>query len=130
MWRDSKQNALRVSEKHSFEDQLHFLCHYLRNHFGIFLSIDKIYDKVTGLLVYNHQEVNQLYIHLNYQRQGIGSRLLNIAKANAHDRLQLYTFEMNKGAREFYEKHGFKIIGQGNDNEEGLPDLLYEWTKI
>lgn len=34
---------------------------------------------------------------------------------------------MNKQAQAFYEKHGFQIIGRGHENEEGLPDLLYEW---
>ena len=73
--------------------------------------------------------VNVGYVRslLDFQRQGIGSRLLALAKELSRGKLQLHTFEINLGARAFYEKHGFRVIGQGNDNEEGFPDLLYEW---
>ncbi len=42
-------------------------------------------------------------------------------------RLTLYTFEVNENAQRFYEKHGFKVIGKGHENEENLPDIQYEW---
>ena len=36
-------------------------------------------------------------------------------------------FEVNENARRFYEKNGFKIKSKGHENEENLPDILYEW---
>jgi hypothetical protein len=42
--------------------------------------------------------------------------------------LKLWTFEANLRARRFYERHGFVPTGAtSGDNEEGAPDLRYEW---
>jgi len=42
--------------------------------------------------------------------------------------LELYTFARNEGARRFYERHGFRAIAFGQENEENEPDVLYEWV--
>lgn len=63
---------------------------------------------------------NQLYIRMllllpNYQRRGIGSRLLNaaIAKAKAQSKgIALQVFKVNEEARRFYENHGFQVQGE------------------
>ena len=49
--------------------------------------------------------------------------------ARRPDGLSLYTFQVNDGARRFYERHGFVVaaLGDGSDNEEGQPDIRYEW---
>jgi hypothetical protein len=41
--------------------------------------------------------------------------------------VKLFCFQANKGARRFYERHGFvaEAFGEGSANEEGLPDILY-----
>jgi len=38
-------------------------------------------------------------------------------------------FVENVDARAFYEAHGFKEVKRtsGSENEEGAPDILYEW---
>ena len=42
--------------------------------------------------------------------------------------LKLWTFEANVGARRFYESHGFVATRRtAGDNEEGAPDVCYEW---
>jgi ribosomal protein S18 acetylase RimI-like enzyme len=38
------------------------------------------------------------------------------------------TSENNRNTQRFYEKNGFKAIGRGNDNEEKLKDIKYEWV--
>jgi ribosomal protein S18 acetylase RimI-like enzyme len=49
--------------------------------------------------------------------------------ANLTSPIRLYTFQENDGARRFYERHGFRAIefGDGSNNEENCPDVLYEW---
>ncbi|MCF6411577.1 GNAT family N-acetyltransferase [Pseudalkalibacillus salsuginis] len=125
MWRVSKELAIGQKEIHSFEDHVHFLNHILAKQYQIELSL--INERVVGMIAYNESEINQLYIHIDYQGIGIGKTLLNKAKVQSSGRLSLYTFEINKNAQRFYEKHGFKIIGRGHENEENLPDILYEW---
>ena len=126
MWRNSKEEAIGKKEIHSFESHIYFLNHILPEQFQVDLAL--IGEVVVGMIAYNETEVNQLYIHLDYQGMGIGQRLLDKAKAQSSGKLTLNTFEVNKNAQRFYEKNGFNIIGRGCENEENLPDLQYEWT--
>jgi ribosomal protein S18 acetylase RimI-like enzyme len=125
MWRNSKEQALGQKEIHSFEDHVDFLNQILAKQFQVELAL--MDDRVVGMIAYNEREISQLYIHIDYQGMRIGQTLLERAKEQSTGRLTLYTFEVNKKAQHFYEQHGFKMIGRGYENEEGLPDILYEW---
>ncbi|MGD6875095.1 GNAT family N-acetyltransferase [Bacillus infantis] len=127
MWRDSKEKAIGQKEIHSFEDHVYFLNNILAEQFRVELAL--VEGKVAGIIAYNDIEISQLYIHTDYQGMGIGTALLSRAKEQSSGRLTLYTFEINKNAQRFYEKHGFNIIGRGYENEEYLPDILYEWER-
>ncbi|WP_374055739.1 N-acetyltransferase family protein [Rossellomorea sp. FM04394] len=125
MWRESKERAIGQKEKHSVESHLNFLTHILPEQFQIDLAL--IDGRVVGMAAYNETEISQLYIHVDYQGAGIGQILLDKAKTQSSGRLILYTFEVNQSAQRFYEKNGFVIIGRGQENEENLPDIQYEW---
>ena len=129
MWRDSKEKAIGQKDIHGFEEHLAFLRFVLVKENKVFLAIDKETGTVAGLMAVKGNELDQLYIHNDYQKKGIGSRLLNLAKEMSPGKLELFTFEINTNARAFYEKHGFKIIGRNFENEENLPDIKYEWVK-
>ncbi|MGM0829214.1 MAG: GNAT family N-acetyltransferase [Bacillota bacterium] len=126
MWRESKEQAIGQKEIHSFENHVDFINHKLPGQFQIGLAV--VDEKVVGMIAYNKSEISQLYIHVGFQGIGIGEALLNKAKKHSSGRLTLYTFDINQKAQRFYEKHGFIIIGRGNENEENLPDIQYEWT--
>lgn len=125
MWRESKEEAIGQKEIHSFESHIYFLNQILPVDYQV--DIVLLEDNVIGMVAYNQKEVNQLYIHKKYQGFGIGKVLLDRAKDQCNGKLQLSTFEINKSAQRFYERNGFKIIGRGHENEENLPDILYEW---
>ena len=63
-------------------------------------------------------------------RRGIGTSLLQLAQ-EAQAELRLYTFQSNKNARAFYERHGFLIeeMTNGERNEEKMPDITYRWVR-
>lgn len=83
---------------------------------------------VVGLLVLDGDDVDQLYVEPGLTSQGIGTALLHHAKGLRPDGLHLWTFQSNTGARRFYERHGFDVVRMTDgDNEEGAPDVLYEW---
>lgn len=126
MWRQSKESAIGQKEIHSFEDHVFFLNHVLNKNNNIYIGIDD--NKVVGMIAFNENEINQLYIHMDYQGKGLGRKLLELAKANSKGTLTLYTFEVNHKAQRFYENNGFKIIGRGYENEENLDDIKYEWV--
>ncbi|AYQ42466.1 GCN5-related N-acetyltransferase [Burkholderia aenigmatica] len=71
--------------------------------------------------------LDQLYVCPEFKRRGIGSSLLASVKSQTVGLLQLYTFQMNRDAAAFYERHGFVAIAysDGSRNEEGCPDVLY-----
>ncbi|MEJ2765374.1 GNAT family N-acetyltransferase [Photobacterium sp. MCCC 1A19761] len=80
-----------------------------------------------GFMAANERCISQLYIHVAHQHRGIGSALMAIAKQGSSGGLQLRMFEVNPNAQRFYEHHGFRAINGDSNNEEGLPDMLYEW---
>ncbi|MCA0987244.1 GNAT family N-acetyltransferase [Guptibacillus algicola] len=126
MWRQSKERALGQKEIHSFEKHVHFINHIVHKKYEVEIAL--LHETVVGMIAYNEEEIDQLYIHVDYQGFGIGSTLLHRAKEQSSGKLSLYTFEVNKNAQRFYEKYGFTIIGRGHENEENLPDILYEWV--
>jgi ribosomal protein S18 acetylase RimI-like enzyme len=127
MWRESKERALGQKEIHPFEDHVSFLNNILIKDNEIYIAVDN--NKVVGIIAYNENEINQLYIHIDYQGNGLGKKLLYMAKDYCKESLTLYTFEVNHKAQRFYERNGFKIIGRGHENEENLDDIKYEWVK-
>ena len=73
--------------------------------------------------------VDQLYVAPGHTGRGIGSRLIELAKERQPAGLQLWTFQVNAGARRFYERHGFRAVEQtdGAGNDERQPDVRYAW---
>ena len=74
--------------------------------------------------------VEHLYARPEAQRAGMGSALLEAAKARSPGGLRLWTFQRNQGARAFYAHHGFAELEltDGSANEEREPDVLLAWT--
>jgi GNAT superfamily N-acetyltransferase len=73
--------------------------------------------------------VEQLYLRRPWTGRGIGSRLIALAREASPDGLELWTFQVNAGARRFYERHGFAVaeMTDGRANEERQPDVRYVW---
>lgn len=83
----------------------------------------------AGVMVLDDDWLDQLYVEPAMTGRGIGTALVQLAKRERPERLRLWTFESNAGARRFYERHGFVETHRtdGRGNEEGAPDMLYAW---
>ena len=127
MWRDSFEHAVGIRDPHTLEDQLRFLDQELVPSNSVVMVLDKATRKVVGFLAATSDTISQLYVHVDHQSQGIGSMLVNLAKQNSNGRLGLFTFERNKNAQRFYEKHGFKIVARGFEKRWQLEDIEYQW---
>jgi len=84
---------------------------------------------VVGMLAVRPGDLDQLYNTPDAQGRGVGSRLVERAKALSPGGLGLYTFQVNARARRFYEGRGFvaDAFGDGSGNEERQPDVHYTW---
>jgi GNAT superfamily N-acetyltransferase len=73
--------------------------------------------------------IEHLYVAPGHTGRGIGSRLIELAQERQPSGLQLWTFQVNTGARRFYERHGFRPeeVTAGAGNEERQPDVRYAW---
>jgi GNAT superfamily N-acetyltransferase len=85
--------------------------------------------RVVGLAAVGAETLGHLYVHPDYQSRGIGSQLLEKTKALRPGGFTLWTFPQNERACRFYERHGLDVSarGDGSGNEEGMPDVQYEW---
>ena len=86
-------------------------------------------QRIVGFLALDNDELEQLYVLPGQYRCGVGSTLLDVAKAESAGRLCLFTFQKNERARAFYESQGFRVVdwNDGSRNEEREPDMQYEW---
>jgi ribosomal protein S18 acetylase RimI-like enzyme len=125
MWRASFESAVGVSEPHTSEQQRDYLlCTVVPNN-RVLVAMAR--DRVVGFVAASAERVEQLYVHPDYQRIGIGSRLLQWAKDQSPGHLSLFTFERNERAQKFYEARGFRVVGRGFEKLWQLPDIRYEW---
>ncbi|WP_030319119.1 GNAT family N-acetyltransferase [Streptomyces sp. NRRL B-3229] len=85
--------------------------------------------RVVGLMVLAEGLLSQLYLDPDWRGRGIGDRFVALAKERSPQGLSLWTFQVNKPAHRFYERHGFVEAERtdGSGNEEREPDVRYVW---
>ena len=86
--------------------------------------------QLAGFLASDGPEIHALYLAKDKRAKGIGTRMLGRVK-QTQDALFLWTFQANLPAQKFYLRQGFREVDRtdGNGNDEGLPDIRYEWSK-
>jgi GNAT superfamily N-acetyltransferase len=85
--------------------------------------------RVVAMMVVAPGHLDQLYVAPDRLGDGIGRRLVELAKERSPGGLSLWTFQVNDRARRFYERNGFVAMEFTDDsNEERQPDVRYEWT--
>jgi GNAT superfamily N-acetyltransferase len=122
MWRQSFQRAMGLEEHDRFSE----LEGQLKYFMGLDSSISKVAmdqacSKIVGLMTRSHEELLHLFVHVEHQGFGIGSRLLAAAKTLSPNGLTLYTFDKNSKAQLFYLSHGFVEVGRGYADFAGNP---------
>lgn len=95
---------------------------------GTWVAIDEM-GTIVAMMEVKPGELDQLYVRPDRLGEGIGRRLLDVARERSPEGMSLYTFQVNDRARRFYERNGFVAdwIGDGSANEERQPDVRYVW---
>ena len=84
---------------------------------------------IVGFAALDGGLLSHLYVHPVAQNRGVGTALLEKAKEERPEGLELWVFQQNEGARRLYERHGFRCVEltDGSGNEERSPDARYAW---
>lgn len=128
VFRQSLRAALSfLPELHTPEEDLQYFSEKVLPNNEVYVGRDAN-QRIVGFIAFDDEWVNHLYLLPDKLRQGIGEKLLKKAQVN-RARLQLWAFQKNLRARQFYEKHGFVTVRftDGSDNEEREPDVLMAW---
>lgn len=90
----------------------------------------EVSGRVVGFAAREGDWLRHLYVAPQAQGRDVGTTLLDQVKHKAPQTLWLRVFQANIGAQRFYRRHGFTLaeLGDGTENEEGVPDALYRWT--
>lgn len=99
-------------------------------HRDVWVAVDTE-RSVLGVLVMADGWIDQLYVDPGSWGQGLGSALIDLAKQQSPEGLELWTFQRNAGARRLYERHEFVAteMTDGSGNEERTPDVRLRWTR-
>lgn len=115
VWTSSIENTKRWTDK------------LMKQHF----LIAEIGDKIVGYAsLENGEYLDFLYVHKDFQRQGIASKLCAEIEAIAiHQGTSLLTSDVSITARPFFEKKGFKIVAEQVNDIKSVEVLNYKMTK-
>ena len=127
MWRESFEAGVGIVDPHPIAEQVQYLEDTVLPQNAVTVAI--LDGALAGFAAANSESISQLYVRRGLQRAGIGTRLVDWAKAQSAGSLWLYTFARNAVARAFYEKHGFVIVARGFEPHWQLDDLRYEWRR-
>lgn len=115
VWASSVENKKRWTEK-------------LMKQYFLIAEID---NKIVGFAsLENNTYLDLMYVHKNYQRQGVANKLYIEIEAKAIEQgATLLTSDVSITARSFFEKKGFKIIAEQKNDINGVEIINYKMTK-
>ena len=125
MWRASFERGVGIVDPHPLgEQRAYFLSEVLPRH-DVRLALRD--GELVGFVAASRDSVAQLYVRVGCQREGIGTLMLDWAKAQSVGSLWLMTFARNRGARAFYARHGFVETAHGFEPFWQLDDVRLAW---
>lgn len=131
LWRVSREKAMpefqRTKGHFFFEDQEYFQDHILKENKVWVVEGE---NRPVAFMAMKDEFIDQLYVHPDHWRQGIGKLLLHFAREMHPEHIWLYTLQSNTNGRAFYEKNGFVAEKFGvSPAPEKEPDVEYHWRK-
>ena len=131
LWRIAREKSLpefqRAKGHFFYEDQDYFRDHVVKEN-KVFVVESE--EHPVAFMAMREDFIDHLYVHPNYQNQGLGKLLLDYARQLSPEHIWLYTLQINMKAREFYERNGFTAERFGvTPPPESEPDVEYHWRR-
>ena len=97
-----------------------------------YVLIAELDHKIVGYAsLENNNYLDFLYVHKDFQRQGIADKLYTEIEKEAIKRKSTFmNSDVSETARRFFEKKGFKTITLQTNIIKGLEIINYKMTKI
>jgi GNAT superfamily N-acetyltransferase len=129
LWSSRRSAMPWLTERYTKADMRDWIGHIVLVTSMVWVAVEA--GEIVGYSALDGNILDQLYVGPSHQRQGIGTQLLEVARAAAGSPMCVYVFAKNQNARRFYERHGFTMIDEsdGSRNQEGEPDVRYEWRR-
>lgn len=129
VWERARQDAQPWLEErmgHTHADNIGFFRGTIMREHELWVACDG--DAVLAFLALSPGMVEYLYVDPPRQGSGVGTALLEHAKARWPAGLRLFTHQRNERARAFYERRGFRAVAFGvSPAPESEPDVEYRW---
>lgn len=125
MWRASFEDGVGIRDPHPLDGQRNYFLSEVVPQNSVRLAVED--GRLVGFVAASRESIAQLYVRTGCQHRGIGTGLLDWAKAQSGGTLWLFTFQRNLRARAFYEKHGFIAVAFGFEPFWQLEDVKYAW---
>ena len=126
LWREAFEFGVGVTDPHSLTEQRDYFISEVLPANRVTLAL--LPSRLVGFIAASPESVAQLHVQVGLHRQGIGSGLLDLAKARSGGSLWLFAFARNLRACRFYEKHGFVVVARGFEPTWQLEDVKYHWS--
>lgn len=127
MWRASFEHGVGITDPHPIEDQLQYFLRDVVPHHAVRVVRDD--GAIVAFLASTPESIAQLYVKVSHLGRGIGTRLVDQAKAESNGSLWLYTFARNLDARRFYERRGFVEVERESGNMFKIEAIRYVWRR-
>lgn len=130
LWRTSFEHGVRTIDTNPLENQLGFFRRELLPTHRVRVVVRGHGPaELVGFMASTPQSVAQLFVRVGNLGQGIGARLLALAKAESDGSLWLYAFARNVAACRFYRRHGFREVERERANMYKLEAIRFEWQR-
>ena len=118
-----------LPELHTVDEDRWFIANIILEECEV--TVAKHRSSIVSFLARQKEEIRLLYTQPDYIGRGAGSLLLDAAKSEGVAALELWCFQANARARQFYEARGFRPVRftDGEHNEEKTPDVRYRWER-
>ncbi|MCC6301023.1 MAG: GNAT family N-acetyltransferase [Anaerolineales bacterium] len=129
LWRVAREKSLpelQQAKGHFFFQDMGFFREHILVENDVWVA--HVMDRPAAFMALKDDFIDHLYVHPDHWRRGVGVALLSFARQRSPRHLWLYTLQINKNARAFYEKNGFVAEKFGvSPPPESEPDVEYHW---